>query len=454
MIRTLKRGTLDWIPKKKCCPESTSSSDCSDSDRKDRDDCCDFGDNAAISGVTVCPSKCGAEVIFANENHTHNPNTSAIFSYQFDGCKFRNKGCPLYYNAELINETEQFEDMTRTYDQVVANTSFIGNAPSVNRILYWPKCNPHDVKVLAAGSEGPGPHTDSLTVKTLIADTVSKWFNLPFESFQMEGILCIDDVHSCNTKRTGTMLFGLNKVNFGNSPMGYQTCVIVGMTYTLEDGLITLDDNPWIVTHTDINYLCRTMGIEQVGGRVMGGGEIGLSSMEYDYCRRVIYVLTSYERRYDHVNDRWDMGGHLWTMAWEPFKLTAGPMESVHDPKTCKPYHFCHKPEGIAKIDKNRMIIVFDDNMVLRGGRFPHQFFYEIVEFVDDYKHYKTYGFGYCKDPYCLGAYGGPEREEPKHKKYHSGKKWKGPHPTGFCHPCVTRRNRPPTQNWYPPMLN
>ena len=423
MLKTIKCGLLDWIPKKY--------------------DCCDGKESAQISGVTVCPTrskKCrDYEVFFANERKTENPHVSPIFSYRFDGCNFDERNCPLYYNDEVINSAAKYEDMSRTYDQIVANTSFAKDEPEFNKVVYWPRCDPTQVSVLGTGAQDPATVTDSLQLKSLLLTFLDDHFGNPGLAFmRLRGLACIDDVHSCTTELTGTMLFGFSQLGVCEET-AKNTCFVVSMTYSIQNGKIILNDDPKVVIEVDVNYQA-CMNHLYPGYKDL----ISLSGLEYDYCRKMIHVLTSYKNKYDLSADRYDMGGYLWTSAWHPFKKVAGPLELVRNCKTQRPFVFCHKPEGIAVIDKNRLIVVHDDDKVLRGGRYPHQFFYEVLEFVDNYKFYKTHGFGYCKDPFVLGDEPGTEkrkssrrRRHRKNKEYRAyGDKCGQYFPRGYYHPC------------------
>lgn len=114
------------------------------------------------------------------------------------------------------------------------------------------------------------------------------------------------------------------------------------------------------------------------------GREVGLSSIEYDPFNDRLYLLTSYEE--EEKTDE-GLGGYLWTLPMADFRNKAMPT-LVRD-ETGAPLHFAHKPEGLAVIDKDHVLVIHDDDRVLgrevvedprtQFSRRPHQAAYTVV---------------------------------------------------------------------------
>jgi hypothetical protein len=102
---------------------------------------------------------------------------------------------------------------------------------------------------------------------------------------------------------------------------------------------------------------------------------MGISSIEYDHYNNRFLLLTSFENGEN-------LGGYLWTASLSDLKNNN--LHLVRDERG-EPLVFNHKPEDIAIINKNRVIIIHDDDRVKTSVsgkvRQPNQAAFSIVEF-------------------------------------------------------------------------
>jgi hypothetical protein len=102
---------------------------------------------------------------------------------------------------------------------------------------------------------------------------------------------------------------------------------------------------------------------------------MGVSSIEYDHFNDRFLLLTSFENGEN-------LGGYLWTATLSDLK--ANRLQLVRDERG-EPLVFTHKPEDVAIINKNKVIIIHDDDRVRTSVsgkiRQPNQAAFSIVEF-------------------------------------------------------------------------
>ena len=86
--------------------------------------------------------------------------------------------------------------------------------------------------------------------------------------------------------------------------------------------------------------------------------KIGLSSLEYDYKRNHLYIMTSYE------NGVRSVGAYLWVTTLDKQSDRLRKPRSVVD-GNLNYFHFAHKGEALAITRNGNILIVADDDKVL-----------------------------------------------------------------------------------------
>ena len=88
--------------------------------------------------------------------------------------------------------------------------------------------------------------------------------------------------------------------------------------------------------------------------------KIGLSSIEYDYQRNRLYLMTSYEKG---KSDE-DLGAYLWVSSVNQQTGRLTRPKAVVD-ENLKYFHFAHKGEGLTIDPAGNIILIADDDKVL-----------------------------------------------------------------------------------------
>ena len=164
------------------------------------------------------------------------------------------------------------------------------------------------------------------------------------------------------------MLFGIREIGSSYEDFDY-VIKIVAASYSIENDELKLADDFKLIY--DYNR----------ASELKLGHSIALSSLEYDPYGDRLYMLTSFE---EGDTDK-DIGGFLWTLSLEDLKTGKEPTLVFDREVDSTPLEFVHKPEGIAVIGSNRVLVIHDDDRVLGDTQFhrqANQAAYNIVEFT------------------------------------------------------------------------
>ncbi len=304
-------------------------------------------------------------LIFASDKDI--PNKSPVFSIPYLG-NLHKDSISFYINKELTN-TIKYEDFTITNDgkYIFATTGFDRvksdhSWDNFNKLLYWKSGNENDVQVICSSEFNNVKSSVKLRkyfAKVLANDSFPS--GMPY--YKIEGLMCMPG---------NKLLFGVRETGSKYDAFQYRIAMIATEFY-VENNSITIDTNFKLV----YDYvLPKSINIYN---------PLALSSIEYDKFNKRIYLLTSFEK----TNPDILLGGYLWVLTLDELKKRKPPV--LVTKKDGSPLLFCHKPEGIAVIDKKTVFIVCDDDRItgdnkcyipeMQFTRKLNQFAYYVVQF-------------------------------------------------------------------------
>jgi hypothetical protein len=282
-----------------------------------------------------------------------------------------------YCTAPAFVEAIKYEDFTVTPDgqYVIATTGFdrvhyagTSEWDNYNTILIWPVGDPDEARVVSSST------VDGVTSSVGLREKISSALRteefpdgVPY--FKIEGLAAIPG---------NQLLFGIRELGATYEVFDYAV-MIISVSYEIVDGQLLLSDDYQLVY--DYN---PTEKLSEHGGIT-----VGLSSIEYDQYHDRLYLLTSYEKKSEGEITDEDIGAFLWFLPVKSLKTGVAPELVVKRPDST-PLLFAHKGEGVAVIDRSRVIIIHDDDRVLgreniedpetQFSRQPHQAAYTIVD--------------------------------------------------------------------------
>ena len=284
-----------------------------------------------------------------------------------------------YCTAPAFVEAIKYEDFTVTPDgqYVIATTGFdrvhyagTSEWDNYNTLLIWPVGKPNEVTI--ASSSTVDGVTSSVSLREKISSALAtEEFPDGVPYFKIEGLAAIPG---------NQLLLGIRELGESYKVFDY-AIIIISVSYDIVDGELILSDDYQLIYDYDPTEKRSELG----------GFTVALSSIEYDQYHDRLYLLTSYEvQSDDEVTDE-DIGAFLWLLSVDHLNAKETP-ELVLKRSDSTPLMFAHKGEGIAVINKNRVILIHDDDRVLgrenienpetQFSRRPHQAAYTIVDRV------------------------------------------------------------------------
>lgn len=305
------------------------------------------------SGVTYLANQ--AQVIIVHDKSVPDQFGSSIFktAYQKENETLDNKVQYLKNNA--INHAKKYEDITLTADKhyVIATTAFDrvkkGETgwDNYNSLVYWPVNKPDSAKVVS-----PAKTNNSVHLREKFAQVLG--LTDPYY-FKIEGLTALNN---------NRLLFGIRE--FGKSYKDFSyTFKVISVSYTINAGQLQLKDD-FKQHDLNINQTNNTMG---------------LSGLEYDADKELLYILGSYEKK--TADGEKQLGGALWMLTLAEFNNHQPAQQVLLKDNT--PLSFSHKAEGITVLDAERLLIIYDDDKELVVGnhtRQPHQTAYSIIQLL------------------------------------------------------------------------
>ena len=321
--------------------------------------------NCFDSGLLIDnqPVWCEASAILYNDNKIFFANDkdmpgikSSLFYWTFQDDFIDTTQSPIYSTNGLLKHAKKFEDFALTPNQkyVFLTTGFDRVQPNsnswdnYNTVLYWETGDDKNPKVLSING------TDSTSV--CYRDKISKALtSVDFPQgapyFKIEGLAATDDM----------LYWGVREEGKKFDDFSYKIKILV-TPYKFDNGKVTIGDFK-VFSNIDIASVNPS------------NHSIAISSIEYDRFRHQFFILTSYE-------EKEVLGGYLWTATLS--ELQNGKINLVKDTQGV-PIEFHNKCEDLAIINKNKLIIIHDDDRnktVVNGQvRQLNQAAYSIVEF-------------------------------------------------------------------------
>lgn len=283
----------------------------------------------------------------------------------------------MYRNIDSLDEVDSYltgavfagvrkvEDMAvdRENQLIFATTSFDRIKEKSHK---WDPYNtlfafkPDDVNsVFVVNEEITDGYVSSLSVKQLIEDAVGSKY------FKVEGLAVLPG---------NKIVFGIREQGQTYKDFRYVSMALVG-SFVIRDSKIFMTEKLEIL----FDY---TEDVSKVKNN------LGLSSLTYNSYDHSLFMTTSYEE--NEVPTIEGLGAYLWKVSLSENSRKAKKLMPVLNSEG-EMHRFTHKSEGIAIIDKNRLLVVHDDDRVLQSSfrdgvstkpiRQPSEFFYDVVQF-------------------------------------------------------------------------
>lgn len=300
----------------------------------------------------------GSKLLLANDKDMPDFR-SAIFAYPISSNTFGTTQQPTYINNALLKKGSKYEDFARTPDSkyILLSTGFDRVRPgsnvwdNFNTILYWQAGDEAHPKVLTTkGHEGD---STSVSLRSIItAALTSDSFPNGAPYYKIEGLAA-----------TGNHLyFGIREEGKTYEQFRYKIKVL-SVPYTIQNGIFQIGEQCTVAADININTVKP------------GTETIALSSIEYDPFHKRFLILTSFENGNQ-------LGGYLWAATEKDLK--ANKLFLARN-AAGQPIRFMHKSEDLAIINKNRIIVIHDDDRAILPvngiNRQPNQAAYSIVDF-------------------------------------------------------------------------
>ena len=209
------------------------------------------------------------------------------------------------------------------------------NQDKFNVLLAWPANATEKTEVLSRSQRNAV--VSSMALRSKLEMTVKKHYGAQAQYFKVEGLALLPG---------SKIVFGLREIGQSFSSFGYKVALLEGR-YKLTQSGIELDEAVELAVIRDFSD-----GLDSLGSL---GHTVGVSSLEYDPQKQILYVLTSFE---DQSSER--VGAYLWTLP--VVNGTYGTELTLVQDSKGKPFKFSSKAEGLALLGDGRLFVVHDDD--------------------------------------------------------------------------------------------
>jgi hypothetical protein len=296
-------------------------------------------------------------LLFASDKDIPGENRSSIFSVTRALTKTSESAvheigtqAETYFPKEVFRHLKKAEDFTKTLDgKTVLLTSGFDRIKKdstawhpYNTVMAFPKGHPEKAYVV-----NPVPAGDhglcSLGLRKALARALANdAFPDGMPYFKVESLAVIPQQR---------ILFGIREMGQKYNDFSY-TITILQAPFTIKNDRVHIDE-------------AKLRPFLSLAAPMIRGHKAALSSLHYDPKRKSLYLLTSYEEEVENIN----LGGFLFRLPLSainetsasllatPFLMHQGPSDILH---------FGHKPEGISLLDEDTLIVVHDDDRVLK----------------------------------------------------------------------------------------
>ncbi|MES1926854.1 hypothetical protein [Salinisphaera sp. T31B1] len=284
----------------------------------------------------------GRHLVMASDKDVPGDDRSAVFAVEcVDG-----RPAPdtlHFYNAPLISGARKYEDFALTVagHHLVATTGFdrIDNASAeldhYNRLLVWPVGQPDAVRLVADRT------ADGVRSSANLRADLETALGAPY--YKVEGLAAIPAADGGDDE----LAFGIREVGCDHEHFDY-VCRVVAAPYRMADDELVFTGPFRVIYEFEP---ARWTGVRF---------DVGLSSLEYDPKRGLIYFLTSFEVEDARGEQR--IGAYLWRMTLADFHAGLDPELVMAEDGSV--FEFTNKAEGVAVLDDNRLFVVYDPDRV------------------------------------------------------------------------------------------
>ncbi len=312
----------------------------------------------------------GKWLIIANDKPILGRQRSPVFTIDYR--QWLSKSGVTYRVTPILVNAMKYEGLTVTPEGnfIIATTAFDRVKPDsdawngYNTLVAWPNGSPDASAIVTIP-----PQKDAISSVSLrehfsrALKTGSFPDGVPY--FKIEGLAAIPG---------NKLQFG-GRANVRRNREVEDSGKIVSVDYTIRNGQVILAENFKVIY--DYDFTANADIVKPVG----------LSGLEYDSHGDRLYLLTSYEL---NENDE-GLGGYVWVLPIQDLFANKAPI-LVRD-RSARPLMFAHKPEGVAVLGANHILVVHDDDKVLgrekvedpkrQFSKRPNQAAYAIVRFLD-----------------------------------------------------------------------
>lgn len=285
------------------------------------------------------------------------PKHSSVLKMTLESKTISNPKSPTYLDDALIQNATKFEDFSISPDQkhIFLTTGFDRlkeeDWDAYNCLLSWPVGQPKQAQLLAKSNRNGVQSSIDLRKKisTALADN-----NQPQgpKYFKVEGL-------AVGPKQQ--LIFGIREMGNRYDDFQYKI-VLLTIDYQIDKkGKIQLGEEMKAIY--EFNPFKQDYPKLQL--------PIALSSIEYDVHHKHFYLTTSFEH-----NEK--LGAYLWILDQKSIKNGNAPQLLKTAEGT--PFEMNHKAEAVSIIEKNKLLIIHDDDRTLIEGREPQQSAFQILE--------------------------------------------------------------------------
>jgi len=265
----------------------------------------------------------GASCIFANDKPI--PGRSPIFRFPVEDGQLR-IGEREDLLSPVFQEGRKWEDLARSPEgkYFLATTAFDRSQKPYQRFAVWPSGDPQNAKSLSE----------------VIRNGIQSALGAP-PYFKVEGLACLP---------SDQILFGI-RARGENWRTASEVIQIVSFPFQIRKGKFEIG------SQSSLWFESPSIGVPE---------SVGISGLEYDRYRDALYVLFSFEVEGKHA------GGYLGVLRKGESTIV------LVQNSTGATHRFSRKPEGITVLDRDRILVVFDDDRRETGERKKHQAIFSI----------------------------------------------------------------------------
>ena len=278
----------------------------------------------------------GTKMFFASDKEMPGERSAVFYWMVKDGFADTTKPASYLTNA-LLKKAIKYEDFALTPNgkYIFLSTGFDRIKPgsnewdSYNTLVFWKAGSETFPQIISInGMDSTSVSYREKITQLLATDSFPK--GMPY--FKIEGIAADQN----------TLYWGIREEGKKYDNFKYKVKIIT-TSYKIQEGRVQLGNEFKILADIDMKAIAPNLP-----------ERMGLSSIEYDPYNKRFLVLTSFENGEE-------LGGYLWTATLSELKSNKMIPVKRPDGNLLK---FTHKPEDITVINKNKVIIIHDDDRV------------------------------------------------------------------------------------------